>query len=68
MEKIMNIPEKPHQRCLADVELDAVSGGEGNLAYACIRGATQYLQDHTFKTSRFGWDLARELSCPPSGL
>jgi len=51
-------------RCLTDAELDAVGGGEGNLAYACIRATTQYLQDHTFKAGGFGWDLAREL-CPP---
>jgi hypothetical protein len=59
--------EHPHttetNRCLTDAELDVVSGGEGNLANACIHAATQWMEANTKKTGHFGWDLRAEL-CP----
>jgi hypothetical protein len=51
-------------RCLTDTELDGVTGGEGNLANACIRAATQWLQKNTYNPSPFAYDLAREVLCP----
>jgi len=50
-------------RCLTDAELDAVSGGEGNVANACVRATTDWLKANQSKPG-FGWDLARELGCP----
>ena len=51
-------------RCLTDSELDEVSGGD-YAANGALRAVTQWFQDHTPKTSGFGWDLRRELQCPP---
>jgi hypothetical protein len=50
-------------RCLTDAELDAVTGGEGNLANACIRVAIQYIRDQTYPAlpGTFGFDLNKEL-------
>ena len=63
METIMSTYTTATNRCLADSELDEVSGGEYAVNGA-LRAVTQWFQDHTPKTSGFGWDLAREL-CPP---
>jgi hypothetical protein len=44
-----------------DSELDAVSGGEGNLANACIHATTQYLQDHS--KPGFSWQMLSYFNC-----
>jgi len=63
-EMSMYTVEKPNQtsdnRCLAHAELDEVSGGQGNLANACIRAATQWLLDHAYLPDQVNHD------CPPT--
>jgi hypothetical protein len=51
-------------RCLTDSELDEVSGGD-YAANGALRAVTQWFQAHTSVLSGFGWDLRRELECPP---
>ena len=63
MEKTMSTYQTSDNRCLTDAELDGVSGGEGNVANACIHAVTQWLDKNTLRPSGFGRDLARELSC-----
>jgi hypothetical protein len=43
-------------RCLTHAELDEVSGGQGNLANACIRAATQWVLDHTYLPDQVNHD------------
>jgi hypothetical protein len=58
----MNTENTETYRCLADTELEAVNGGEGNVANAAIRTATQWLQDHTYRPG-FSWEVYYNLYC-----
>ena len=59
----MRTTAEPNQtsgyRCFADAELAEVSGGQGNLASACIRAAAQWFVDNTYRGDQYNYD------CPP---